>query len=314
MARIPRMLVKQEDAIYHVISRTALDGFVLGDVEKDYLFDLIKKLSALYFTEVFGYCIMGNHFHLLVKMKTGNDYSDNEVKRRIGLSFSEENRGVTDGQLPYFRDKFSNLSEFVREIKQKFARYYNKKQNRSGYFWGSRFKSVIVENGDTLINLLAYIDLNPVRANMVERPDDYRWSSIGYHVQTNNKNGFLSCDFGLTAFNDTPEAERLRDYREFLYEKGGIESSKGASINETILENERIGNYELTNIDRFRNKTRYFTDSGIIGTKSFVNHYYGQFKDYFNKCKTKKPNKISGCDGIYSLKNLSGGKLGSISD
>ena len=305
MARIPRMLVKQEDAIYHVISRTALDGFVLGDVEKDYLFDLIKRLSRIYFTEVFGYCIMGNHFHLLVKMQTGDDYSDNEVKRRIGLSFSNENRGVTDGQLPYFRNKFSNLSEFVREIKQKFARYYNKKQNRSGYFWGSRFKSVIVENGDTLINLLAYIDLNPVRANMVERPEDYRWSSIGYHVQTNNKGSFLSCDFGLTAFNDTPEAERLREYREFLYEKDGIESSKGATINETILKNERVGNYELTNIDRFRHKTRYFTDSGIIGTKSFVNHYYGQFKDYFNKCKTKKPNKISGCDGIYSLKNLS---------
>ena len=48
MARIPRMLVKQEDAIYHVISRTALDGFVLGDVEKDYLFDLIKRLSWIY--------------------------------------------------------------------------------------------------------------------------------------------------------------------------------------------------------------------------------------------------------------------------
>ena len=87
MARIPRMLVTHEDAIYHVISRTALDGFVLGGVEKDYLFDLIKRLSTIYFTEVFGYCIMGNHFHLLVKMKTADDYSDNEVKRRIGLSF-----------------------------------------------------------------------------------------------------------------------------------------------------------------------------------------------------------------------------------
>ncbi len=146
---------------------------------------------------------------------------------------------------------------------------------------------------------------DPVRANLVERPDDYRWCSIGYHVQTNNKNSFLSCDFGLTAFNDMPEAERLRDYREFLYKKGGIESSKGATINESIIENERVGNYELTNIDRFLYRTRYFTDSGIIGTKGFVNRYYEQFKDYFNKCRTKMPNKISGCDGLYSLKNLS---------
>ena len=87
--------------------------------------------------------------------------------------------------------------------------------------------------------------------------------------------------------------------------KGGIESFKGATINETILKDERIGNYELTNIDRFRYKTRYFTDSGIIGTKGFVNRYYKQFKDFFNPCRAKKPKKISGCDGIYSLKNLS---------
>ena len=50
---------------------------------------------------------------------------------------------------------------------------------------GSRFKSVIVENGDTLINLLAYIDLNPVRANMVERPEDYRWEF--YWLSCSNK-------------------------------------------------------------------------------------------------------------------------------
>ncbi len=51
--------------------------------------------------------------------------------------------------------------------------------NRRGFFWSERFKSVIVDNGDTLINCLAYIDLNPVRAQIVEKPEEYRWSSIG---------------------------------------------------------------------------------------------------------------------------------------
>jgi hypothetical protein len=49
----------------------------------------------------------------------------------------------------------------VREIKVGFTRYYNKRHNRRGYFWGDRFKSLIVEKGETLINCLAYIDLNP---------------------------------------------------------------------------------------------------------------------------------------------------------
>ncbi len=70
MPRIGRLLVKGEEAVYHIISRTALNGFVLGDVEKEYLLELIRHLSSVYFTEVLGFVIMGNHFHLLVCMKT----------------------------------------------------------------------------------------------------------------------------------------------------------------------------------------------------------------------------------------------------
>jgi hypothetical protein len=65
------------------------------------------------------------------------------------------------GWIPSLREKLSNLSEFIREIKVGFTRYYNKRHNRRGYFWGDRFKSVIVEKGETLINCLACIDLNP---------------------------------------------------------------------------------------------------------------------------------------------------------
>ena len=107
------------------------------------------------------------------------------------------------GWIPSLRAKLSSLSEFVREIKVGFARYYNKNHHRRGYFWGERFKSVIVENGETLINCLAYIDLNPVRAGLVERPEDYRWNSLGYHVQTNNEDNFLSLDFGLNGIRGT---------------------------------------------------------------------------------------------------------------
>ena len=77
-------------------------------------------------------------------------------------------------------------------------------------------------NGDTLINCLAYIDLNPVRAGIVEKPEQYRWSSIGYHIQRYNEDGFLSLDFGLKEFGVKDSSDRLRYYRKFLYEKGSI--------------------------------------------------------------------------------------------
>ena len=69
---------------------------------------------------------------------------------------------------------------------------------------------MIVEKGETLVNCLAYIDLNPIRAGLVKKPEQYRWSSIGYHIQTGNKDGFLSTDFGLKEFNAGDETERIR--------------------------------------------------------------------------------------------------------
>jgi len=237
-------------------------------------------------------------------MKAAENYSNEEVKRRLSIFRNCEVVVLTDGQVPLFKEKFSNLSEFMKELKQRFSRYYNKLHERRGYFWGDRFKSVIVENGDTLINCLAYIDLNPIRAGLAVIPEDYRWSSIGYHVQTCNKDAFLSTDFGLSSYGEMSQTERLKDYREFLYEKGGIETVKGVSIAEAVIKKERDKDYKLTSIDRLRFQTRYFTDSGIIGTKSFVSHYYGMFKGCFNTSNEKKPKKISGLDGIYSLKRL----------
>jgi putative transposase len=108
---------------------------------------------------------MDNHFHLLVKMFPEHRFTDEEIRKRFE-KFYGDSRIFAKGQIPYLREKLSSLSEFIREIKVGFARYYNRRHNRRGYFWGDRFKSVIVDKGETLINCLAYIDLNPLRAGM----------------------------------------------------------------------------------------------------------------------------------------------------
>jgi REP element-mobilizing transposase RayT len=295
MPRIARMIVKGEDMVYHVISRTALDGYVMGDIEKEYLLKLIKRLSSVYFAEVLGFCLMGNHFHLVVRMHKGERYSDDEIRRRFQLYYGDNKKEFTDGQFPYFREKWSNLSEYVREIKQGFSRFYNKLHHRKGFFWSDRFKSVLVDNGETLINCLAYIDLNPIRAGICEKPEEYRWCSLGYHIQTNNNDDLLSLDFGLKEFGVKTDDERMRKYREYVYEKGSI----------CGIERERSKDFETNRADRFRYRTRYFTDSGVIGTKMFVQRYYQQFKHYFSSKNEKVPRGIKGLDGVYSMKRLS---------
>jgi REP element-mobilizing transposase RayT len=306
MPRTTRLIINDETAVYHVMSRTALDGFPLGDVEKDFILDLIRRYSSLYLVEILGFCLLGNHFHILVRMFPEHKFTDEEIKKRYEKFYGDE-RAFAAGQIPSLREKLSNLSEFVREIKVGFTRYYNKRHNRRGYFWGDRFKSVIVENGETLINCLAYIDLNPLRAGLVERPEEYRWNSLGYHIRTGNKDNFLSLDFGLLEFGILDVEERMKRYRRYVYEAGALDNAdKGTAkvIEKDIVENERKKNYEIKRIDRFRYRTRYFTDSGIIGTKEFVSINYQRFKGVFMSKREKIPKLVSGLDGVYSLKRL----------
>ena len=118
---------------------------------------------------------------------------------------------------------------------------------------------------------------------------------MGHHVQTNNKDGFLSTDFGLREFAVKGARERIALYRRFVYEKCGLLTE------EPNLEK----GLELTPVDRFRYRTRYFTDSGIIGTKEFVSRVYQNFKSYFTSRREKQPKRVQGLEGIYSLKRLS---------
>jgi REP element-mobilizing transposase RayT len=291
------------------MSRTALDGFPLSDIEKDFMLDLIRRYAALYLVEILGFCLMGNHFHILVRVFPEDKFTDDEIKKRY-IEFYGDERIFADGMLPSLRVKLSSLSEFMRQIKVGFARFYNRRHDRRGYFWGDRFKSVIVENGVTLINCLAYIDLNPLRAGLVERPEQYRWNSIGYHIQTGNEDNFLSLDFGLIEFGVLDAQERLKRYRRYVYEAGSLSRPEKGNIKvieDMVLEKERSREFELSKSDRFKYRTRYFTDSGIIGSKEFVSANYQRFKNLFSSKHEKKPKPVKGLDGMYSLKRLSEG-------
>lgn len=304
MSRIPRMIITGEPAVYHVVSRTVLEGYVLGDEEKEHLLECIRELSSVYFVDLLGFCLMGDHFHLLVRVHTGEEYSETALKKRYERYRGKARaRKVTPDQLEYFREKWSDLSEYVREIKQVFSRYYNKKHNRRGFLWAERFKSVIVEEGETLIQCLAYIDLNPVRAGLVEQPEEYPWCSLGHHVHRGEKDRLLSLDFELKGPGLRTRKQRLAHYREFMNEV----------LTPSVERREKAGppshggrkDQRVRDADPLKSRSRYFTDSGIIGSKAFVSRYYQQFKGHFASKHEKRPRRVAGLDGVYSLKRLS---------
>ena len=104
------------------------------------------------------------------------------------------------------------------------------------------------------------------------------------------------------------EKERVRKYRRYVYEAGAIsrpDKTQAKVIGDRIIEKERKRDFELSRHDRFRYRTRYFTDSGVIGSKEFVSKTYQRFRHHFNSKNEKKPKPVKGLSGLYSLKRLS---------
>jgi hypothetical protein len=115
---------------------------------------------------------------------------------------------------------------------------------------------------------------------------------LGYHVQSGNADRFLSLDFGLRAFAEVGDAERLRLYRKFVYRVGSLPSGNGAGIDA-----EEQASFHIGTIDRFRYRTRYFTDSGVIGTKEFVARCAQRFKSHFESKNQKTAQAHRGARG-----------------
>ena len=132
----------------------------------------------------------------------------------------------------------------------------------------------------------------------------YRWCSLGYHAQSGNVGDFLSLDFGLQVHEGLSASRRLSRYRAFVYEKGSISPGDGCRISREDFDRARRKGFSVSPGDRFLYRTRYFIDSGIIGTREFVSLWYRRFRNHFSCRRDKRPMPVSGLNGIYSLKRL----------
>jgi hypothetical protein len=124
-------------------------------------------------------------------------------------------------------------------------------------------------------------------------------------VQTGNKDDFLSLDFGLTVFGTWDAPTRLHSYRRYVYENGALAGTQGVRLDPKLVDTEAQKGFTLTPVDRLLYRTRYFTDSGVIGTKAFVLRCAQLFAHHFSSRHAKRPRPIAGLPGIYALKRLS---------
>ena len=183
--------------VFHVANRFSNHVFHFSSEEsKDQYMKIVRAYEDLLGVEVLTFCIMSNHFHLLIRVPHRPAEFDvplevilARMERAIGNEAMAQVRTQLDlwtrtGLMEAIEEwrqrqlaRMFSLSEFVRCVKLRFTRWHNRKHERRGTLWEKRFVSVVVEEEErALRTMAAYIDLNPVRAGMVEDPADYRWS------------------------------------------------------------------------------------------------------------------------------------------
>jgi putative transposase len=187
-----RILPKEGGYFVHVTSRTVGQMFLFGDQEKRVFVRMMRNWAAFSGLSVITHCLMDNHFHAMLWVPGAVKCDHAELLVRLKGVWQEEKvlaweafyqlqnletRGQMDAAVT---ERMANLPEFMRVLKQSFTRWYNLKHGRKGTLWDSRYRSVVVEGSPlALMSVAAYIDLNPLRAGMVEDPMAFVWSGYG---------------------------------------------------------------------------------------------------------------------------------------
>ncbi len=150
MARVARLKYSEQDSWYHLHSRIAghRGEYPLSEAAPTRrLIDTIEHFSRIYFCEVAGFSVMGNHYHLVVKFEAERAVSREDLRARTRIMYpSKASQIAIDGwsedEWEHYRRRLFDVSEYMRNIQAAFARWYNRSYERRGRFWADRFKSV----------------------------------------------------------------------------------------------------------------------------------------------------------------------------
>ncbi|GFE59542.1 transposase [Geobacter sp. AOG2] len=193
--------IEYPGAFYHVTSRGNEQKDVFKNQrDRERFLVYLASATERYGAVIHAYCLMGNHYHLLLETPGGN------------------------------------LSQIMRHINGAYTTYFNVKRKRAGHLFQGRYKAILVEADDYAAELSRYIHLNPVRVGIVERPEHYQWSSYRNYCGESEPPEWLKTGFILGCFGKK-SADAHKKYRAFVEDRLGkeYESPLRRAIGASIL-------------------------------------------------------------------------------
>ena len=169
-------------AVYHVTSRgNARMKIFEDDADRLEFLSVLEQVRVRFGWLLHAYCLMGDHYHLMVETPD------------------------------------TNLSAGMRHLNGVYTQRFNRRHRRVGHVFQGRFKGILVDRDSYLLELSRYVALNPVRARIVSRPQDYRWSSYRAIAGFTPVPPYLTCDWILSQLNERLAVAQKR-YRAFVIE------------------------------------------------------------------------------------------------
>ena len=290
---------------------------LLHNVAKEVFRKQIWRVSYFCGIEVLTYCIMDNHFHLLIRVPEKQEVSDQDLVMRFVRLYGREELSIdaltrmlerNDAEAEQWRElilgRMGDVSMFMKMLKQRFSIRYNRSYERVGTLWAERFKSVLVEDSRfALVTVAAYIDLNPIRAGSCRDPGEYRFCGYGEAMGGSEQARRGFCGSMRTA----NWQQALEEYRLALFGKGAMPKTGGQPyLDHKAVKHAIDTNGKLALAELLRCRVRYFTDGVILGSKDFVEYHFQRVRHQLGSRRKTGARPMKGCDwrGLTVLRDL----------
>ncbi len=306
------------------MSRTVQGRHFLDRGAQEVFRKMLWRVADFSGLKILTYCVMHNHFHLLVEVVPEQEIDDAELVRRFAVLYPKGHKRLNlrsndlalhleadDARAEALREwllgRMGDLSIFIKTLKQRFSVWYNRTHDSFGAVWAERFKSVLVEGRrHVLQTMAAYIDLNPVRAGIVKDPKDYRF--CGYTEALVGHSRALS---GLRRLmgvfiEDGDSRAALEGYRSVLLSQRNLRD-----VNETTFSKESgakalAGRGQLSAASRLGCRLRFFSMSKALGSELFLRKVLSDARLGRTPSGRKRPIRHLGDGILCGLCSISG--------